>query len=609
MSIFKRKKKDSLPESTQDRALELLAKAVDAANETADLLRPTLLKNQFVWESNYGLDKSNPIISESLQDTTAYLSRLCTSDGKKFTWSGYTTIRASVHGLPDVGEDRYTLYLAGQPYIDVFFVPYIGTADFPPAGLFFSDDTTDWDQNRRIAKKAFECGKDWKWEKRLMEAEAEEQKLANEKATKKTEARREISFFYPDVNIDEEIKNPLFDPLLNLGFNAVTIYEYIHSNQLLTRKKQPLPKEKISIPTLDYYRRILLSLYHEQFERLNEIKTLDVVAYAKKIGSTLEIARRLQAAEYGAMKEDWEKREQKINTQSREAIELKKIYPLFNLEEEIKNELFVRLIDKVSLQEAYEIIHFSDCFEKKTKEKHSIPSVNPNEHARKMPSVEVEEAPSNKCLFCRNCGKQIPFESNFCPHCGTSVIRESQLSKKEWEYSITSFSSVFRKYFYNIIDCLDDSAITQYVVQETACFLLAIGDIALFLTGRSERDRLRFAQEADSELMTTAHKEYPFIKINRNSRLDLYGKVMRGGYIRNEWSFGSFDISVFDNFPIGKAFVAFGDILINPECANNYEGAPILINDYYDQHAFAKMFTEEIMPDIIKFCDEVSQVS
>ena len=126
MSIFNRKKK----QSTEDRFLELFSNAMDAATANAQKQTPTLLKNQHVWKSNYGLDKSNPIISDSLAGTDTYLSRLCTPDGKTFTWSGYTSIRAAVHGLPDVGEDKYTLYLDGQPYTDIYFVPYVGTAEF-----------------------------------------------------------------------------------------------------------------------------------------------------------------------------------------------------------------------------------------------------------------------------------------------------------------------------------------------------------------------------------------------------------------------------------------------------------------------------------------------
>ena len=96
---------------SQESFFEVFAKGVSAAAENSKKQNPILLANQLVWESNYGLDKTNPLISESLQGTTNYLSRLCTTDGKTFTWSHYVSERAAVHGLPDVGEDKYTLYL------------------------------------------------------------------------------------------------------------------------------------------------------------------------------------------------------------------------------------------------------------------------------------------------------------------------------------------------------------------------------------------------------------------------------------------------------------------------------------------------------------------
>lgn len=170
---FLKKKNDKKTEATEEQFFELLSKGLDAANKNIGRIKPVLLKNQNVWEANYGIDESNPIISVSLEGTTEYLGRLCTLDGKKFTWSGYTSIRATVHGLTDVGEDKYTLFLDGQPYADIFFVPYIGKAEFPPAGLSFSDDNRDWDEERRAAEQTklleIENEKAQKWKQSVLD--------------------------------------------------------------------------------------------------------------------------------------------------------------------------------------------------------------------------------------------------------------------------------------------------------------------------------------------------------------------------------------------------------------------------------------------------------
>lgn len=170
---FLKKKNDRKTENTEEQFFDLLSKALDAAKQNNEKIKPVLLKNQNVWEANYGIDEANPIISESLDGTSEYLSRLCTLDGKKFTWSEHTSIRATVHGLADVGEDRYTLFLDGQPYADIFFVPYIGKAKFPPVGLSFSDDNRNWDEERRAAEQTklleIENEKAQKWKQSVLD--------------------------------------------------------------------------------------------------------------------------------------------------------------------------------------------------------------------------------------------------------------------------------------------------------------------------------------------------------------------------------------------------------------------------------------------------------
>lgn len=423
MSIFNRRKKKTTQDSTEDRFLELFTKALEEANENAQKQRPILLNRQYVWEPNYGLDKSNPIISDSLEGTAAYLSRLCTSDGKTFTWSGYTSIRAEVYGLPDVGEDRYTLYLDGQPYSDVYFVPYVGTAEFPPAGLGFTDDKRDWNEERLVAKYASELGVDRETAKELMALKAKEKDRSDKKAKKKKEAEREISILYPSVNINEELKTPLFKTLFDLDFNSVMVYEYVHSAQLLTRKKQFPSGEKTSVPNADYYHRILFGLYRKELENLNKLKCTDEIAGAKEIGIDLDTYRNIRALKYAELKEGWNKRESQIDVLSRQAVELKKKYPDFCLEEEIQNELFVKLIDTMSLQEAFEVIHFSDCFERNRKETDSVLVAEPEHAAETSSAIEADIGSANEMLFCRKCGKQIPFDSIFCSYCGTEIVR------------------------------------------------------------------------------------------------------------------------------------------------------------------------------------------
>lgn len=60
-------------------------------------------------------------------------------------------------------------------------------------------------------------------------------------------------------------------------------------------------------------------------------------------------------------------------------------------------------------------------------------------------------------------------------------------------------------------------------------------------------------------------------------RLNLYQKVIDGKKIRYEWAFGN--SSQFGNDIVSKCVGLLGDILCNPNCADDYDNAPIFIHD------------------------------
>ena len=147
-NIFKKKKQ----ETSQEKLQRLFIEAVKDANEKSMEIAPIVRANSRPNNHDFGLCSGNPICSSSLSGTNYYLSRLCTKSKEKFTWSGYTSIRAKVGNLEDVGEDVYTLYLNDEPYTQLYFVPYVGESEYPPTGLSFIDDDKDWDLERAAAE-------------------------------------------------------------------------------------------------------------------------------------------------------------------------------------------------------------------------------------------------------------------------------------------------------------------------------------------------------------------------------------------------------------------------------------------------------------------------
>lgn len=147
-NIFKKKK----AETSEEKLQRLFIDAFKEANEKSAEMAPIVRANSLPNNHNFGLCPENPICSPSLSGTEYYLSRLCTPTRERFTWSGYTSIRAKVGTLDDVGEDVYTLYLNGEQYTKLYFVPYVGKSEYPPTGLSFIDDNRDWDVERGAAE-------------------------------------------------------------------------------------------------------------------------------------------------------------------------------------------------------------------------------------------------------------------------------------------------------------------------------------------------------------------------------------------------------------------------------------------------------------------------
>lgn len=171
MGWFNRKKKK---QKQQEEFFKLLGDALQTANENAQSVGNDIFNRQDPDRKDFGRCEAHPIFTSSLVGTESYLSRLCTKDGSKFTWSGYTSIRATVRGHKDVGEDVYTLYLNGEKYTNIYVVPYVGESKFPPAGLYFCDDDTDWDLEREAFGKGITVAQ-------LLELRKLEEEVKNEK--------------------------------------------------------------------------------------------------------------------------------------------------------------------------------------------------------------------------------------------------------------------------------------------------------------------------------------------------------------------------------------------------------------------------------------------
>lgn len=128
----------------QDEFWSLLADALADANKNLQEKGPIVFNGQRPNEANYGISPQNPLCSTSLGGTEAYLQRLRTLDGRKFTWNRAGDERADCNGAKDIGMDKYQLYLDGHPYKILYFVPYVGESTDAPHGMkLISDNATE----------------------------------------------------------------------------------------------------------------------------------------------------------------------------------------------------------------------------------------------------------------------------------------------------------------------------------------------------------------------------------------------------------------------------------------------------------------------------------
>lgn len=80
-----------------------------------------------------------------------------------------------------------------------------------------------------------------------------------------------------------------------------------------------------------------------------------------------------------------------------------------------------------------------------------------------------------------------------------------------------------------------------------------------------------------------------------DSRVNFYGSIVRGKLLRADWLPGQ-AATVQNADAIVRCATALGDILINPECASDYENAPILLYDIFTVTGFAGIYINEIIP-------------
>ncbi len=90
-------------------------------------------------------------------------------------------------------------------------------------------------------------------------------------------------------------------------------------------------------------------------------------------------------------------------------------------------------------------------------------------------------------------------------------------------------------------------------------------------------------------------------------RIALYEEIIKGMPVRGEWLMGNLTPKE-DRNEIIDIGIAMGDILVNPACADDYKGAPLMINDASQRTSFAIIMTKEVFAELAEFHNRIYQL-
>lgn len=403
----------------QEELAKRFAEALKVASENAQKIQNAIFHKQRPYSDDFGLCEQNPIFTSSLSGTEQYLSKVCTNKGEKFTWSRCRSIRTTVAGQPDVPENVYTLFLNEEAYTELYFVLYCGESEAPPAGLYFCDDSTDWDIRREAYSKGVTV--DHLLEIRKLELEEKLRKEKAERDFKQAVERKaqQLKTKYPNVSIEAELHDEIFASLASVDVDLLVAYEYVHKDELLFKKKSVVTSCTECDTAQSFFDAMNQMEYDENPNADPDYQDLQREAVSH--GITIEQMRLIRTLEIENAKIKREMRTEALQKFANQAVIVKSSYPNFNLRNEWSNITFREITEKCGMLIAYEILHFSECY---------LQDVQGEVVAMQEPAFEgaqnkmaaAEKSVVENALFCRKCGAKLLPDSAFCYKCGTQVI-------------------------------------------------------------------------------------------------------------------------------------------------------------------------------------------
>ena len=170
----------------------------------------------------------------------------------------------------------------------------------------------------------------------------------------------------------------------------------------------------------------------------------------------------------------------------------------------------------------------------------------------------------------------IPKEKKFRKESSKSeCYHQSEHPKNTGETTSDTVKSIFRKHYNCALKFAKSSAITNNAEFELLVPMCIICEFATSKIPKNEQLEI-----LDNLIYDLFYEVYPELSAEMLSRrLNLYEKVIESKSIRYLWAYGN--KSIINDDIIANCAAIWGDITCNPECADDYHNAPILIHDAF----------------------------
>lgn len=157
--------------------------------------------------------------------------------------------------------------------------------------------------------------------------------------------------------------------------------------------------------------------------------------------------------------------------------------------------------------------------------------------------------------------------------------------------------TIFSTHYKAMIKIAKTSPIAQNPEFELLPAMFVITDYA---AASARKDRRSIANEVTCA-MATMYKGLDNVLLD--NRCDLYGEIIRGKDLRGEWFLG--DISALSDNAISKCTALLGDILYNPQCAENYDTAPVVVYDIFESMKYADSVMKPLLDEMLNLFKDI----